>query len=158
MCEACSAKPFLHGRVGAQAYHTHPDEAVAIWAGLVHHISRPAHIGHTAIVTVWWTRGGPQQEKKLFLHTVFPKKSCGHTMCWQWAVGGWWLAVGDGRLVAVGGGWWWLAAVGGWGLVVDGGWQWLAVGAAGGWQRLAAGGWWRLAVGGWRLMVPWGGP
>ena len=32
------------------------------------------------------------------------------------------LAVGNWRLVAVGGGWWWLAVVGDWGLVVDGSW------------------------------------
>ena len=62
-------------------------------------------------------------------------------------MGGWQLAVGDWRLVAVGGGWWWLAAVGGWGLVVDGGWLGLAV--AGTWRLVAVGGWW--------LMVPKGG-
>ena len=76
-------------------------------------------------------------KKKVFLHTVVPQKP-GHTMCWR-------LAVGDWRLVAVGGGWWWL---------VVGDWWLMAVGS--GW-RLAVGGGWRLAaVGGWRLMVPWG--
>ena len=67
----------------------------------------------------------------MFRYTVFQKSPWEHHVL---AVGGWWLAVGDWRLVAVGGGWWWLAAVGGWGLVVDGSWQWLAVG---GWSLLA---------------------
>ena len=55
---------------------------------------------------------------------------------WETCVGAGRLAVGDWRLVVVGGSWWWLAAAGGWGLVVDGGWRLVAVG-----------GWWRLVGG-----------
>ena len=74
--------------------------------------------------------------KKKCCGTSFPKKARGHSMCstmvgggWRWG-GGWRLAVGNWRLVAVGGGWW-----------------------------LAVGGGWRLmGVGGWRLVVPWVGP
>ena len=64
------------------------------------------------------------------------------------AVGGGRLAVGDWRLLAVGGSWWWLAV---------GGWSPLAVG---GWRLVAVGGWWRLAIGGWWSLgaVPMGGP
>ena len=51
--------------------------------------------------------------KKSFPLHSFPKKVCGQTMCWRWAVGSWHLAVGDWRLVAVGGGWWRLVVVGG---------------------------------------------
>ena len=77
--------------------------------------------------TAGWSLTG---KKKVFRYTVFPKKPAG-TPCvqpWLVAVGGWRLAVGVWRLVAiggwqlaVGGGWWWLAAVGGWRLVVGGG-------------------------------------
>ena len=80
-------------------------------------------------------------KQKVFRFAVFPKKSRAHQVL---LVGGWRLAVGDWRLVVVGGGWWRLAPVG-WGLVDDGGWQWLAVG---GWWRLAVGGGWWLAVDG----------
>ena len=95
-----------------------------------------------------YARAVLNEKKKVFFSTVFPKKPAG-TPC----VGG---AVGDWRLVAVGGGWrrlmvgdWWLMAVGsGWRL------------AAGDWWRLAVGGWWQLVVGGcWSLgAVPKGGP
>ena len=84
-------------------------------------------------------------EKKKCSGTSFPKKARGHSMCSTMVGGGWRLAVGNWRLVAVGGGWrrlvvgdWWLVAVGS-------GWQ-LAVGRR---RRLAAVGGWRLvAVGG----------
>ena len=49
-----------------------------------------------------------KKKRKVFLHTVFPKKPRVAHMFNH----GWW------RLVAVGGGWWWLVAVGGWRLVV----------------------------------------
>ena len=92
-------------------------------------------------------RAVPNGRKKRWSVPQFSQKSrrAHHVL----AVGGWQLAVGDWRLVTVGGGWWWLVAVGVWGLVVDGGWQCLAVG---GWSPLAIGGWW-LAVDG-----PWGSP
>ena len=103
---------------------------------------------------------------------VFPKRPAG-TPCAQpglVAVNGWRLAVGNWRLVAVGGGWrqlvvgdWWLVAVGsGWRLVAVGGWRLVAASrwrrlVVGGWWRLVVGGWWRLAVdGSWQLAV--GGP
>ena len=46
------------------------------------------------------------EKKSVPVHS-FPKKARGHTMCWQWAVGGRRLATGGRwRLVVVGGGWW----------------------------------------------------
>ena len=67
-------------------------------------------------------------KKSVPVHS-FPEKARGHTMCWQWAVGGWRrLVVGD----------WWLMAVGsGWRLAVGHRWRFVAVGS-----------WWRLVVGG----------
>ena len=76
------------------------------------------------------------EKKSVPIHS-FPKKARGHTMCRRWAVGGWRLAVGDWRLVAVCGGWWQLVVGDWWLMVVGSGW------------RLAVGGRWRLvAVGG----------
>ena len=78
-------------------------------------------------------------KKKVFHHTVSPKKPAG-TPCvqpWLVAVGGWRLAAAGGWRLATGG-WWRLVAVGG-------GW-WLVIG---GWWRLAVVGSWRLVVGGW---------
>ena len=80
----------------------------------------------------------------MFLYIVFPKKPAG-TLC----VGGGWLAVGDWRLVAVGGGW---------RRLVLGDWWLMAVAVVGGWRWVVAGGWRLVAVGGWQLMVPWVGP
>ena len=74
----------------------------------------------------YWTPGvrGALKEKKkkrkVFLYTVFPKRSrAAHSFNhgW-WRFGDWRLAVGNWRLVAVGGGW----------------------------RRLVVGDWWRLAV------------
>ena len=79
-------------------------------------------------------------ERKKCSYTQFRQKSprAHHVL----AVGGWHLAVGNWRFVAVRGSWSWLTAVCGWGLVVDGGWPLVAAG----W--LAAGGGWWLAVDG----------
>ena len=79
-------------------------------------------------------------KKQLFHYTVVLKKpAC--TPC----VGGWRLAFGDRRLVAVGGGErrlvvgdWWLMAVGnGWRLAAVGGWRRLVVGGPLGWSQRA---------------------
>ena len=86
-----------------------------------------------------------KEEKSVPVHS-FPKKVCRHTVCWRWAVSGWWLATGSWwRLVVVGGGWWLMAVGSGWQLAVGGGWRLVAVG---GWWRLAVGGGWWLAVDG----------
>ena len=118
---------------------------------------RPVRL-HLVYIAVF-PRGVLNRKKKKVFR--FPKKARGHSMCSTMVGGGWRLAVGNWRLVAVGGGWqrlvaggWWLEAVGSWRLVAAGGWRRLV---AGGWWRLVVGGWWRLAVdGSWRLAV--GGP
>ena len=102
------------------------------------------------------TGGVLKREKK----SVPERQFCKRTACSSYvqpllvAIGGWWLVVGDWRLMAVGGGWW-RVVVGDWWLVAVGsGWR-LAVGRR--WRLAVGGSWWRLAVGGgWWLVV--GGP
>ena len=50
-------------------------------------------------------QGGPKRKKKQCSGTSFPQKARGHSMCSTMVGGGWRLAVGNWRLVAVGGGW-----------------------------------------------------
>ena len=87
--------------------------------------------------------------KKKCSGTSFPKKARGHSMC-STMVGRLRLAVGNWRLVAVGGGWRRLVAGGWWLEAVGSGWQ-LAVGRR--WRLAAVGGWRLVAVGGWQLVV-----